>query len=71
MPILPVVFSDYSTFYSRDEQRFDAGTASLTVLPEISTQDLTVDDVTDLSERTRNLIMDHYVKTVPTKGKCN
>ncbi|OQR69279.1 putative 1-acyl-sn-glycerol-3-phosphate acyltransferase acl-2-like [Tropilaelaps mercedesae] len=57
LPILPVVFSDYSSFYSKSEQRFEPGSASMTVLPEISTDDLTSDDVTDLCELTRNIML--------------
>ncbi|XP_003737608.1 1-acyl-sn-glycerol-3-phosphate acyltransferase alpha [Galendromus occidentalis] len=70
IPILPVVFSDYSNFYDRDGQRFDSGKASVTVLPEISTEGLTSADVAELCEKTRNLMIEQYVKTAPTGRKC-
>jgi len=67
LPILPVVYGRYcDSFYKRYAQRFDSGDAYMTILPEISTEGLTADDVGALTERVRNTMLEHLRKTSPT-----
>lgn len=54
VPILPIVFSSYSTFMDKQKKRFDPGHVIVTTLPPISTAGMTVDQIGELMERTRN-----------------
>ncbi|XP_059494292.1 1-acyl-sn-glycerol-3-phosphate acyltransferase beta [Stegostoma tigrinum] len=57
VPIIPVVFSSYNDFYNRAEKRFTSGKCIVKVLPLMETRGMTTDDVPDLTERARNLLM--------------
>ncbi|KAH9498951.1 glutathione synthetase ATP-binding domain-like protein [Bulinus truncatus] len=67
VPIIPVVFSSYDTFYSKPEKRFDEGTIIVEVLPPISTIGLGTEDVTALTETTRNQMLSCFERI--SKGK--
>ncbi|XP_078739158.1 1-acyl-sn-glycerol-3-phosphate acyltransferase alpha-like [Lampetra fluviatilis] len=58
VPIVPAVFSNYSSFYSKEKQIFKPGTITLTVLPPISTEGLGASDVGPLADRVRDAMMD-------------
>uniref|UniRef100_A0A7E4V8B4 1-acyl-sn-glycerol-3-phosphate acyltransferase n=1 Tax=Panagrellus redivivus TaxID=6233 RepID=A0A7E4V8B4_PANRE len=61
IPIVPVVFSDYSPFYSKKERRFDAnGQIVGEVLEPVSTKGLTQEDVPALTDRIRNDMLKAY-----------
>ncbi|XP_059141364.1 1-acyl-sn-glycerol-3-phosphate acyltransferase alpha-like [Physella acuta] len=60
VPIIPVVFSSYNNFYSKPDKRFDEGRVILEVLPPISTVGLTTDDVTSLTELTREKMLECF-----------
>jgi len=63
IPIVPVVFSAYSFFYSKPEKRFlSKGYVLAEALKPISTEGLTSDDVTDLSVKTRETMLKVYEK---------
>ncbi|XP_072345067.1 1-acyl-sn-glycerol-3-phosphate acyltransferase beta isoform X1 [Scyliorhinus torazame] len=57
VPIIPVVFSSYNDFYNRAEKRFTSGKCTVKILPPLETRGLTTDDVPELTERARNLLM--------------
>lgn len=61
--IVPVVFSSYKHFLNTKNKMFDKGEIIITALPEISTEGLTVKDVDDLMQRTRNLMIEKYNET--------
>lgn len=63
VPILPVVFSSYSMFLDKRKKQFDSGHAIITTLQPISTAGMTVDDVEDLLDRTRNLMIKTFNDT--------
>lgn len=63
VPIVPVVFSSYKSFLDMEKKIFDKGEIIITALPEISTKGLTPSDVDDLIQRTRNLMIEVYIKT--------
>ncbi|CAL1536707.1 unnamed protein product [Lymnaea stagnalis] len=60
VPIIPVVFSSYENFYSKPERRFDEGRVIVQVLPAIPTVGLTSDDVTALTEKTRETMLECF-----------
>lgn len=60
VPIVPVVFSSYKHFLDTEKKIFDKGEIIITALPEISTEGLTIDDVDDLIQRIRNLMIKKY-----------
>lgn len=63
VPILPVVFSSYSTFMDKKNKRFDAGNVIVTTLEPISTEGMTSENIEELMERTRNLMMKTFEST--------
>ncbi|KAL4219089.1 1-acyl-sn-glycerol-3-phosphate acyltransferase alpha [Mactra antiquata] len=60
IPVVPVVFSSYSEFYNKKDKKFTTGKFIATCLPPISTRGLSSDDVTDLTENVRKLMLDTY-----------
>jgi len=63
VPILPVVYSSYTSFLDTKNNIFNDGEVIITALPPISTKGLTADDVDDLLQRTRNLMIEKYKET--------
>ncbi|XP_063704013.1 1-acyl-sn-glycerol-3-phosphate acyltransferase alpha-like [Culicoides brevitarsis] len=63
LPILPVVISSYSSFLDDQQHRFDQGKVIITTLPPIMTIGLKIDDIEDLMERTRNIMIKTYNET--------
>ncbi|GFY52040.1 1-acyl-sn-glycerol-3-phosphate acyltransferase alpha [Trichonephila inaurata madagascariensis] len=57
IPIVPIVFSQYTDFYSIGKKIFDRGTITVTVLPWIKTEHLTSVDVPSLTEEVRSIMM--------------
>lgn len=57
VPIIPVVFSSYNDFYNRAEKRFTSGKCTVQILPAMETHGLTTDDVPDLTEKSRDLLI--------------
>ncbi|PAA52791.1 hypothetical protein BOX15_Mlig001194g4 [Macrostomum lignano] len=61
VPVVPVVFSSYSNFYSKRQRRFDSpGLVLARVLEPVTTQGLTESDVPALSERVRAVMSAEY-----------
>ncbi|XP_044729039.1 1-acyl-sn-glycerol-3-phosphate acyltransferase alpha [Chrysoperla carnea] len=60
IPILPVVISSYY-FLNSEQKRLDPGNIIITTLPPISTHGLTLDNVEDLMESTRNLMNETFI----------
>nr|XP_054918597.1 1-acyl-sn-glycerol-3-phosphate acyltransferase alpha-like isoform X2 [Dermacentor andersoni] len=58
VPVLPLVLSNYKSFFCSEEWKFNDGIVKLTVLPLVSTDGLTTDDVPDLTERVRSMMQD-------------
>ncbi|XP_049515836.1 1-acyl-sn-glycerol-3-phosphate acyltransferase alpha isoform X2 [Dermacentor silvarum] len=57
-PVLPLVLSNYKSFFCSKERKFNNGTVKLTVLPVVSTDGMTTDDVTDLTKRIQSMMQD-------------
>ncbi|XP_064325136.1 1-acyl-sn-glycerol-3-phosphate acyltransferase beta isoform X1 [Phalacrocorax carbo] len=51
VPVIPVVYSSFTTFYNPKTNLFTSGKIKVKVLPPIDTKGLTSDDVSDLTER--------------------
>uniref|UniRef100_A0A914EAT5 1-acyl-sn-glycerol-3-phosphate acyltransferase n=1 Tax=Acrobeloides nanus TaxID=290746 RepID=A0A914EAT5_9BILA len=63
IPIIPLVISDYSPFYSKEKKFFRwPGHVIVQVLKPVSTQGLTYDDVPELTEKIRNQMLEEYEK---------
>ncbi|KAG0356221.1 1-acylglycerol-3-phosphate O-acyltransferase [Gamsiella multidivaricata] len=56
-PILPIVAQGYSHIYDSTKRSFPGGELEIRVLELIPTTGLTTDDVNDLMERTRNVML--------------
>ena len=63
VPIVPVVFSSYSTFLDDDRKVLNAGQIIITTLPEISTIGLTSTDVEQLIIDTRAMMQTTFDAT--------
>lgn len=57
-PVVPVVLSNYKSFFCCKERKFNDGIIKLTVLPTVSTDGLSTDDVADLTKRVQDLMQD-------------
>ncbi|KAF9136523.1 1-acylglycerol-3-phosphate O-acyltransferase [Mortierella sp. GBA39] len=59
LPILPIISEGYSHIYDSSKRSFPGGELEIRVLDPIPTTGLTADDVNDLMEKTRNLMLKH------------
>ncbi|KAL3214445.1 hypothetical protein MRX96_034912 [Rhipicephalus microplus] len=65
-PVVPVVLSNYKSFFCCEDKIFNdvchlilyAGVIKLTVLPVVSTDGLTLRDVSDLTKRVQSMMQD-------------
>ncbi|KAL1423651.1 hypothetical protein MTO96_021025 [Rhipicephalus appendiculatus] len=57
-PVVPVVLSNYKSFFCYKDKIFNDGVIKLTVLPVVSTDGLTPDDVSDLTKRVQSMMQD-------------
>ncbi|NXP22751.1 PLCA acyltransferase, partial [Scytalopus superciliaris] len=60
VPIIPVVFSSYNSFYNQKEKRFTPGKLIIQILPEVETLNLGPDDVTRLTAQVRDAMLTTY-----------
>ncbi|XP_040152348.1 1-acyl-sn-glycerol-3-phosphate acyltransferase alpha [Anopheles arabiensis] len=63
LPILPVVYSSYHTFLDTKNKVMNPGHVIVTALPPIETKGLTIDDIPELIERTRNAMIETFKAT--------
>jgi lysophosphatidate acyltransferase len=63
IPILPVVFSSYKSFLDDANKNMVAGDIILSTLEPISTEGLTADDIPELMERTRRVMLETFKAT--------
>ncbi|KAG0028633.1 1-acylglycerol-3-phosphate O-acyltransferase [Podila clonocystis] len=59
LPILPIVAEGYSHIYDSTRRSFPGGELEIRVLEPIPTVGMTADNVNELMERTRNLMLQH------------
>lgn len=62
VPIMPVVNSSYKSFLDASEKKFESGEIIMEVLPKISTEGLTEKDVDWLMAKTRNDMIECFIK---------
>ncbi|NXK46795.1 PLCA acyltransferase, partial [Chauna torquata] len=60
VPIIPVVISSYTNFYSQKEKRFTPGKSTIQILPEVETLGLGPEDVPKLTEQVRDSMITAY-----------
>ncbi|XP_034283050.1 1-acyl-sn-glycerol-3-phosphate acyltransferase beta [Pantherophis guttatus] len=51
VPIIPVVYSSFSSFYNPEKKKFTSGKIKVEIFPPISTKDLTTEDVDELAKQ--------------------
>ncbi|XP_007548950.1 1-acyl-sn-glycerol-3-phosphate acyltransferase beta [Poecilia formosa] len=71
VPIIPVVFSSYNSFYLRKEKQFNSGVIRLRILPKIETKGLTSDDVSCLSDQSHSLMRTAFLEISDSVAKSN
>lgn len=62
VPILPVVFSSYKPFHDDKLKVLNSGEIIIEALPAIPTEGLTREDIDQLVERTRQLMIDKFTE---------
>ncbi|KDR16862.1 1-acyl-sn-glycerol-3-phosphate acyltransferase alpha isoform X1 [Zootermopsis nevadensis] len=62
VPVLPVIFSSYY-FLDNNNKQFDSGNIIITTLPPIKTEGLCKNDVEDLMNRTRAIMLEAFTIT--------
>lgn len=68
VPIIPIVMSSYQDFYSKKERRFTSpGRCQVRVLPPVSTEGLTPDDVPALADSVRHSMLTIF-REISTDG---
>lgn len=60
VPVVPVVFKCYDDFYCKREHKFQPGKYIAEVMPPVSTQGLSLDDVPELAEKVRDQMLTTY-----------
>ena len=63
VPIVPVVFSSYKSFLNFEEKILNNGDVIVTALPAISTSGMTADDVDELVQQTRKIMIETFNRT--------
>lgn len=71
VPLIPVVFSSYGNFYLRKEKKFKSGTIRLKILPKIDTKGLTSDDVSDLCDKSFNVMHSAFLEVSSSVPQSN
>ena len=59
LPVLPIVSAGYSHIYDSAKRSFPGGELEIRVLEPISTKGMTADDVNDLMEKAREVMLKH------------
>ncbi len=62
VPIIPVIFSSYSVFLDGKEKIFDSSEVIVQALPALSTKDLSHDDLDQLMNKSRELMLEKYIE---------
>lgn len=62
VPILPVVFSSYQTFLNDKLRILNPGEIIIEALPEIPTEGLKHEDINQLMQQTRQLMIDKFTE---------
>ncbi|KAG7480418.1 hypothetical protein MATL_G00055870 [Megalops atlanticus] len=62
VPIIPIVFSSYSSFYIPKAKQFKSGTIKLKILPKIQTKGMTSDDVSALAQKSYDIMHSAFLE---------
>lgn len=63
LPILPVVYSSYSSFLDDKNKILGNGTVIISCLPEISTEGMTLENLDELMQYTKDLMTEKFNET--------
>ncbi|XP_004074574.1 1-acyl-sn-glycerol-3-phosphate acyltransferase alpha isoform X1 [Oryzias latipes] len=71
VPIIPVVFSSYNSFYHRKEKQFNSGTIRLKILPKIETKGMSSDDVSSLADKSYQVMRSAFLEISDSVTQSN
>ncbi|KAF2027190.1 1-acylglycerol-3-phosphate O-acyltransferase [Setomelanomma holmii] len=71
VPIVPVVCANYSNVFDTKKKRVAPGIVDVSVLPPIPTKGLGKEDVDDLVEKTRKVMLDELIRLSHVTGQGN
>ncbi|XP_063000696.1 1-acyl-sn-glycerol-3-phosphate acyltransferase beta [Elgaria multicarinata webbii] len=71
VPVVPVVYSSFSSFYNRKKNLFISGKIQVEVLPPIPTTGLTAEDVDELTNRCRTTMRETFFRLSGRAGGIN
>ncbi|XP_063794232.1 1-acyl-sn-glycerol-3-phosphate acyltransferase alpha isoform X1 [Pseudophryne corroboree] len=60
VPVIPVIMSSYKDFYSKNDKKFTTGKCTVQILPGVPTRGLCSDDVPDLADEVRALMLEAF-----------
>uniref|UniRef100_A0A8B9TDK8 1-acyl-sn-glycerol-3-phosphate acyltransferase n=1 Tax=Anas platyrhynchos TaxID=8839 RepID=A0A8B9TDK8_ANAPL len=70
VPVIPVVYSSFTTFYNPKKNLFTSGKIKVEVLPPIETKGLTSDDVSELTDRCYRIMRETLFRLSGRPGTC-
>lgn len=62
VPIVPIVFSSYTTFLDKKLKIFNSSEVIIEALPPLSTTGLTHDNIDQLIQKCRQVMLDKYLE---------
>ncbi|KAM3825630.1 1-acyl-sn-glycerol-3-phosphate acyltransferase beta [Vipera latastei] len=62
VPIIPVVYSSFSSFYNPEKNMFTSGKIQVEIFPPISTKDLTSEDVDELTKQCYTTMRETFLR---------
>ncbi|XP_053328646.1 1-acyl-sn-glycerol-3-phosphate acyltransferase beta [Spea bombifrons] len=71
VPIIPVVYSSFSSFYDKRKLLFTGGTIKVEILPKIEISGLTEADISDLTESCYQTMRQVFFRLSDKPMKCN
>ncbi|XP_063288927.1 1-acyl-sn-glycerol-3-phosphate acyltransferase beta [Pelobates fuscus] len=71
VPIIPVVYSSFSSFYNQEKHLFTGGTIKVEILPKIDTSVIKEEDVSVLTERCYNTMRQVFFRLSNKPYKVN
>lgn len=62
VPIVPIIFSSYTTFLDKKLKVFKSSEVIIEALPPLSTKGLTHDDIDQLMQECRQVMLEKYLE---------
>ncbi|KAG8447527.1 hypothetical protein GDO86_014866 [Hymenochirus boettgeri] len=71
VPIIPVVYSSFTSFYNQKKNLFTGGVIKVEILPKIDTTDVTEDGIAELTERCHQTMRQVFLRISDKPNEAN